>query len=1423
MAELGQWTPPGQSADTSGPQLGAWKPPAAQPSTNRPHVGHQLGSWAPPTTAQKPVMRAPVPTENTAPATVPNKDQQLGNNISWFVDEMNPLLPNERKAVGNAVGGAMNAIGNNPVGHMAGTALGKIGNALTTSLSLGGAMVNDVAHDTGLRYRWTHPFEMNLNLNPQARSPKIGPRSQEVVNEVLHGNFDEMNQRHFPTSDASLRDLESAGIPGVTQVAHFIREHPILANLPITAVMTLAAPGAEARLPSLLVDAAKFAGKGAARGAAAAGSRFAASRLGQTPVGQHVVNAGSAVAHTLGHIPHALNRSIGDPTATLRRAVVPDAPQQAAARRQTMAVRNADRRGAYEGRSRTQSTFRPGGAQPLDAEKTQAIDLYQTQGHANQFAQAPPEVQAAAKNLTQAWDQVKQTPEMVQRLHATMYGRIPPTGTRSLDVHFAPDEWVDRELNAAGVPANLHDAVKQAARNYHVLSRYMPQVAPASAQRVGAVAKNLKHERDTVDQELLATHPDLLKNQKTAYFPMRDILEDQSTGPTTKAMGGPKGGIISKRHEQKSNYATVAQLRDAGYEPFEGLSPEEAFSRDLSDKYKSIYATKAFHTIGQIPEVTGGTLLEGEHFVDPHTGQRITFEEAQKLAKIDRDIQAASSAAANLGVKLHSNRLVPEHFPNQIASPEAAKARALQLLDEEKKATKLVGNVNKSGTKLEDIAQRGAAKQEGAAGQLGAAINPDLEAMQGSGYERTANERQALGKAKEAIPGAVEAAGNKVSGLPLEKNEARKVLQTHKDLSNAYDRAMSGATREIGSGAAAQQKALAKGSRRVQTSVDKYQKLQKRLSAYTVGATARQKAQLTGLAQKYASGLNQRLNDAVTKYYVSAYDSRRMDEWRKAMKAAKAEMNTADGADAIMQRVMKDVSDGGYRQTSKLYVNASELQKLGINIPGVGPDRRIATDAYKFFEENQVPRQYITPLAEMMGTINNFARSSFVSNWTIHGIFNLGANYIARTKDIAGLANAMPMLLGQTLPEGVQKAIGADKAWEDWEQQHARTFQILQAENGWTPGAYRDELPYFKPKEEVRGPNGEIVDYKKPAGQTSAVKRANTSYSELGLKDKIQKAVEAFSDWNSKIVFDRFEKWYAVNTFEREAQRLGSTAMAADSVRDTLGTDLITQAEKQAISKGFWFYPWWKTITKFAVATGIHNPETWNSAVQAAQSEREGEGAGDLRVSNPLTIVRRNGQGYDTYTVTNPYVSSLNAMATAFTGPSNPNTASIERFKPLMNQVTGHFNPYSRLAYEAGNEITQGRYTPGYEQLVDPNASLPQMGAQLAGNALGKAVYPLQEGESFANKTGQQGLGAAIGEGLMSMAGVRHGFQLKGDTTQGHTPGSPEDNFSRQLTQIRNRLEMYRTGGKISNPEAYSQEQKALELLYKQFPMMPRE
>lgn len=1334
--------------------------------------------------------------------------------------------------------------------HAVGTALEKIGDWLPTTVAASG--LGAVASD----------------LNPRTPS---GGYAADWTRRMLRGDVVGATDEYFPTSGKELQRLDEAGVPVVSAAAHQMRNHPILTGIGTTAALWKA-PNIEGKIVDALgaggravAPAVKRAAQGAAErimptsdqllGSLSPAQREAAEKLlkGEVDVvadpkvtsvvrriqNPPAVSKAAASAVRVGKSAHEeFQKRFGSPARHLANAV-PDTPEaRAAAQNQGMRHIAAPRTAMADAASRTQYAFRPKhrtsiGMMPQEvgegsssAEREQAVDYYQAREHALAFSRAPEPIQAAATSMNKSWEKYKADPKNAREIIDANPDGVPRDADQkpiwdAMDVSFAPDHFIEREANARGISHADHGQVYSAARNQYFASIVKPDALdlssldPKAGVRVARMAHGIRHVINETTERLKRTDPSLLPSEKTGYFPQRNVLEDLPD-PAEEGVESPnrRGQAVRTPYKQHSKYGTIAQMRKAfpGRKIWGGLSPEDALRDDLQRKWTNIHATNAFNTLGGMTDRLGNRIHDQEIYTDPKTGEQINHTEAMKRAREDVINDSLYAAAANRGDRLNPRTGLPEHFASRIPNVDAAKERALLAHKDMKRDQKLQDRLGQQGTRSVDAAVNSALRQEESTQRLAGKMDTNAEAIKGAQYLQTEETRKALEQEKQRAMTAKKAAKERLTGIPPASetqaehdtsfDEAKK---TQDYLGRAFYSAQAAAKRKIGRATEKGRKTISGRSVRMTNLAQKFQQRQKVLHAYSIDAQQAERKRLESIARKYATSSNDRFRKAVTRYYVGAYDQKRRDQFLQLAKNIRAEMNL--DAPAVAERVQKQ-----FRSQDPHYINGSDLIKAGINIPGVGPDTRMAKDAYDFFIANKVPAQEASDFSRVMGSLDNFARMGIVFDPIIHGVFNLGSTYVGRTRDFAGLAKAMPMLLGTMA--------GHEGAFKRWEAANAREIELLKIENGWQPGGFSEQLPYFLPREEERDPTGRIVGYKPAADASenySAMRRSVSRPEALPMPQRVMKLMDEFAEWNSHVTFDRFEKWYAVNLFKHETKRLGSTALAARSVRDAMGTDLITPFERQIMNHplGLFFYPWFKTIVRFAIATGIHDPAWWNAPLQGARVERENEGAGDIRVgNNPYMYVTKDPRGgFDTHAPPLPQ-RILNDIATIIEGPvDSRDPQAVGRLGAAWNMISSRAKPLSGWAANTAIEAASGGKSPAYEQTFDPAAGPGEMSKELIGNLIGRYGTPFQ------HETEQQS-GSGLGNGIGDILGIRSGYRLPGDDVGGSAPGSPAARFYGKRADYEAQLKKYAPGARHESAWAYDRAKEELDALYRQYPMM---
>lgn len=1275
--------------------------------------------------------------------------------------------------------------------HHSGTALESVGNALpSTQLpAVFGAIGADLATD------------------------RKGTNTADYFKRVSHGDFTGAVDEYYPTSAPELQRLENAHVPVLSAVAHQARNHPIVTGLATTAGQ-FGMPNIEGHLVRSMEKAAGSAANAVGHQAQRAGNAFVQSKAGQTAPGKAVVQGARAVGKAADTLKEATAKNFGTPAYSLKKALPKNAILQAVGENQGMRYLNAPRVAQHEALKRTKYAFRPehqtsvtpglkpqkiGTGSSLEEQKM-AVDHYQAREYRLAYNQAPEQIRKAATQMNISWDRYKQNPANHQQILDANMGRVPMDAQKqpiwkAMDVRFAPQDFIKREANVAGIPVSEHNEVYNTARN-QFFSKYEPDLSkldPKAGVRVARMSHSMRRVINETTERLKATDPALLPTQKIGYFPSRNLLEDQAPQEAQGAVNANRrGSAIRTPYDRGSRYGSVAHMREAGMDPFEGLTPEDALRDDLQRKWTNIHATNAFNTLGSLPDRWGGNIKDTQEYIDPKTKQSIHYEEAKLRAKHDIVQDSLKAATAQRGDTLNPKTNMPSHFPSQIPNVEVAKAQALGAHEEMKRQEGMQQRLIDQGTRFVDRSANAAVRQEDAAEKMGGQLDTHLQGIKAAPYETAEGARQALDDGAQNFS---------------DRTDQLSSGKTQKDFSRAFDRVQAGQRRGVGSAINKSQKITQKGTQRITRDVDRFQQIQKNLHAYSIDATQSERKRLETIASKYAVAGNNRFRQAVTKYYVAAYDTKYKQQFLNLAKSLRAELSQ-DGENAVADRV-----ESQYRVKDPNYINGLRLKEAGINIPGVDADSRIAKDAYDFFVENNVPRQAAGEIGSFMTQLDQAGKMNVVYNPIIHGVFNLGSTYMGRTRDFVGLAKAMPMLLGTM--------IGHEKAFDAWKASKARTFELMAVENAYQPGGFSELLPYFSDKEAERDPTGRITNYKtapKGSDSYSAMRRAVTRKSELPRGQQVRQFIDTIAEWNSRVVFDRFEPWYAANLFEHESKRLGSTALAARSVRDAMGTDLITPFEKKHVTPYFWFYPWFKTITRFAIATGIHDPSWWNAPLQGARVEREGEGAGEIRVgNNPYMYVTKSKHGgFDTHTLPLPQ-RILNSVATLALGHDDPRNKSIDRFGPLMGTVEGHIAPIVSTPLHFAEEVAAHGRTPDYNNPVDPNASPLGMAAGAGAHLLGSYLSAPGQVEELGKDIVTDPLGTP-GYVANHALGIQSGYRLPGDNIGGGVKGSPAN----LINSLRARMDEHSPNGRYPDASQYAQSKAQLEQLYTQYPQARR-
>jgi len=651
---------------------------------------------------------------------------------------------------------------------------------------------------------------------------------------------------------------------------------------------------------------------------------------------------------------------------------------------------------------------------------------------------------------------------------------------------------------------------------------------------------------------------------------------------------------------------------------------------------------------------------------------------------------------------------------------------------------------------------------------------------------------------------------------PKTRSAARKTEAqlTQENLAKGVTRAQDSAKGKVGRAAEKARKVISGRSVRTSSDVAKFTQRLKDLHKASIGLSQDARHRLEAIARKYADAGNNRYLELKLREQLARMDTATLAKFKAKVEEIQALANEDEGqvASIVKDEYKAGNPNSGYQVRDPHYRNAQDLKAIIGNIPNLDPDHRIARDAYDFFVHNQMPPRVASEFAKMMSQLDSVGKMGVVYYPVQHAGWNLGMHYIAKTRDLIGWVTALPML--------IKTGLRFDKQWDAWTQEKAATLDRLKETGVLQEGGFLEPPEFARKPTAQRDSEGRIIGYdtaKSAEERSSSMQRMVTRTSELPGAQQIQKILEMLGRFNSKIVFDRFEKWYSAKLYEHEIAKGSPPPIAARAVRNAFSTDLITPFEKSTFQHIAWFYPWVKTVLPFAIAVGIHDPTWWNAFVQGARVEREGEGAGDMRRSSPFTYVGKDPRGgFDTFTPSLPQrILEIPANMLIKT----PGESNIDRYEPGFNFLDTHLNPLAGTALGAAEEVGTRGKTPGYSQPFDPNAGPLQAAGQVGAHLLGGYINPAKQAADFTKEVVKDP-GGFIGDILSHLAVLNKGYRLQGDNVGGEAPGSPAARYWAGYDKIDRTFKPFAPGAKHENAAVYARKQAALERLYQRYPMM---
>jgi hypothetical protein len=252
--------------------------------------------------------------------------------------------------------------------------------------------------------------------------------------------------------------------------------------------------------------------------------------------------------------------------------------------------------------------------------------------------------------------------------------------------------------------------------------------------------------------------------------------------------------------------------------------------------------------------------------------------------------------------------------------------------------------------------------------------------------------------------------------------------------------------------------------------------------------------------------------------------------------------------------------------------------------------RAFHPEAIRLMTEAGAPAQQATGFAAFGGLLNKLMRIGIITNPVVHVGWNLFGNYLGAKGD--------PAKLGY---------IASGQGWKD-----AATWDKLAEENG---------------------AHAHIGTHSMLGGDTA---RLLTSSGGSPL-ERMDRALTKGWNANQRLVFDTMEKRFSTALFSQKVHELQAAgvstqealARAGIAVRKTFGdyANVHPGGFEGAISKGFFFYPWLKTIMPFVAKTAVQNPSWITKPVRGIQAWNQGMGDPNAQAkSNALYLGRHGGQ-----------------------------------------------------------------------------------------------------------------------------------------------------------------------------------------------------
>lgn len=417
--------------------------------------------------------------------------------------------------------------------------------------------------------------------------------------------------------------------------------------------------------------------------------------------------------------------------------------------------------------------------------------------------------------------------------------------------------------------------------------------------------------------------------------------------------------------------------------------------------------------------------------------------------------------------------------------------------------------------------------------------------------------------------------------------------------------------------------------------------------------------------------------------------------------------------------------------------------KLGLDADGM----YIMNDLARQLKAMNVPGAASTDLGHAMGFVNWLARTSMVTNPIVHTIWNQGMFYLMRTGDWSVLG-ALPRMFTDmtgaivrkgdlTQPSSVEQF---GRKWLD-DQLNGPLKQydeLAQSTSAWEPRTSYTRGLFERGTEDVSNDEGMTIGRKQRDLGKSAIDIQTTKWDQLSPKERVDRVVRDFQDWNNDFVFNRWERFYAARMMKHLIENEEMPPhVAAEEVRSMLGSDKMTPFLRN-INQHFAFVPWMRTVIAGSIKLGLTKPQTWNALLQTAHNEREQQGYNENELgSNPFRFVKANGAGgFDTFDPLMPN-RILEPIANAALGPGESQTDNMgNRSRELFNYGLGHLYPAEKMALGAAvDAITHGKKT--WLSPYNPKSPLLDQILQLAGSSVPDTIYQAQQASQAVNDPAQ--------------------------------------------------------------------------------------